>query len=347
MNLTKSNGKVVEERGWPGLVTCKIEHEIKASTGDFEYIGPVISREVWHGAMSFLRYAYQRTQGEAQLRFYVNVAEGIWRAWAYPQKASMGLHTEELTSKDSKEVAKQRAQFGDDWLYFMTLHSHANAGAFQSTTDENNEKAQDGIHITVGQMGNDRHDLHARFYMAGNCFTPDLSQFWDIGAQIKGLIPGKLWSDVAAHQMCAKVDAPFPDQWKENLIEVKTAVVVHDWRDNWCPGYGIGGSAWNYRDACAIRAINAIIQQSKLAGYKIDEVADALDEFSDDNDIHGIILKEARRESVDADDLIKAWNQLIEEKTKDAQKDKSGKGGKGKNNEPATGETWSLGYSND
>ncbi len=109
-----------------------------------------------------------------------------------------------------------------DWVYFCTVHHHCSADAFQSGTDEQNEKGQDGLHLTVGRMDEDRHDLHARFYLNGSCFEPDMSLFWPIDAALVEQVPSETLDALARFQMCEKVTVDFPDAWRVNIVEIKT-----------------------------------------------------------------------------------------------------------------------------
>ena len=107
----------------------------------------------------------------------------------------------------------------DDWLYFGTVHHHCSASAFQSSTDEQNEWNQDGLHLTVGKIDQERHDLHARFYLGGNGYEPDLGSFWPIEPELTERVPKQLHHHLAVYQMGEKVTVDFPDQWRENLVE--------------------------------------------------------------------------------------------------------------------------------
>jgi len=72
-------------------------------------------------------------------------------------------------------------------------------------------------------MDAERHDLHARFYLNGNCFAPDLSRFWPIAPALTEQLPPAVWDEVARFQMGEKVVVDFPDAWRKNVIEVLTS----------------------------------------------------------------------------------------------------------------------------
>lgn len=209
-----------------GLLTCELLYEVTKAKGDATYTGPKITRETWAPVLSFLRWVNDTTHSEAQVRMFVNEKEGLVAFWAFPQEARTGMSAREIAND---AAAVQRAQFGADWQYFGTTHSHCSAGAFQSTTDEANESSQDGLHITIGHLDKKKLDLHSRFYRQGDLYEVDLAQFWDIGdalslcpPSLRSVLPDNAEDLIAKQQMCEPSEIEFPAIWKENLIEIKT-----------------------------------------------------------------------------------------------------------------------------
>ena len=225
MKLIKYNQtKISDEKQVPGLVSSQIEYEVKTAKGKLTYHGPKLNLELWHQILSFFRWTHKEHQSECQVRLYVNVKLNRWAAWAFPQAARTGMTARELPVQETPEKAQERfaswhSEPSDDWLYFGTVHHHCSASAFQSATDEQNEWNQDGLHITVGRMDQDRHDLHARFYLGGNCYEPDLSCFWQIDSELAEQVPAAMLHQLACHQMGAKVTVDFPDAWRHHLVE--------------------------------------------------------------------------------------------------------------------------------
>jgi hypothetical protein len=227
MKLIKlSKPQVSEARDVPGLLNCRIEYEVKTAKGRLEYAGPKFTPEMWHQVLSFFRWTHKEMNSESQVRLYVNPQLGRWGAWAFPQEARTGMSARELPASESPEQARERfaswnSEPSDDWLYFGTAHHHCGAGAFQSSTDEQNEWNQDGLHLTVGRMDAERHDVHARLYVGGNAYEPDLSRFWPVDAALAAMVPADVLHEVARHQMGEKVTVDFPDAWRSNLIEIR------------------------------------------------------------------------------------------------------------------------------
>lgn len=223
MKLTQYKNEVTTVKSFPGLFDCAFKHKIASAEASLNYKGPPMDRKMWDQILAFFQWTYDTTHSESQVRLFVNVEKALWAPWAFPQEARTGMTAKELDTEDFK---KQRAMFKDSegWIYFGTVHHHCSAGAFQSGTDLANEQGIDGLHITIGKMASDRYDMHCRFYVYGCMFEPDMGLFWDIGEEVSKLIPANLHDQVARFQMCEKVKAntDFPDQWKTNLIEVKS-----------------------------------------------------------------------------------------------------------------------------
>lgn len=225
MKLIKLNKPQVNAaKDVPGLLSCRIDYEVKTAKGRLEYTGPKFTPERWHQVLSFFRWTHKEMNSESQVRLYVNHQLGRWGAWAFPQVARTGMSGRELPVTETPEKARERFAFwqsepSDDWLYFGTVHHHCAASAFQSSTDEQNEWNQDGLHLTVGRMDAEQHDVHARLYLDGNCYEPDLSLFWPVDPGLAALLPQELHHEIARHQMGAKVTVNFPDMWRANLVE--------------------------------------------------------------------------------------------------------------------------------
>jgi hypothetical protein len=227
MKLTKVGvSQLVQTREVSGLLSCRVDYEVKSGKGRLQYTGPKFCREMWHQVVSFFRWTHETMDSESQVRLYVNTKLGRWGAWAFPQEARTGMSAREIAAQESPEKARERFAFwdsepSDDWVYFCTVHHHCSASAFQSGTDEDNERNQDGLHITIGHMHCERHDLHARFYLDGNCYDPDMGLFWPLDPDLVERLPSTVLDELARFQMSEKVTLAFPAAWRENVIEAR------------------------------------------------------------------------------------------------------------------------------
>src|ERR1700744_1027595 len=177
MKIKIKERKVTDDASIPNLLTCEIEYEIKDAKGSVGYIGPKIPAELWYQITSFFKWTYDTAKSESQVRLFVSPTLGQWQAFAFPQEAKTGMTTTELDNDDSKA---QRAALNlnpPDWYLFGTVHHHCGMNAFASGTDEENERDQDGLHITVGHMGSPKYDIHCRLWRRGMKVDPDMSWF--------------------------------------------------------------------------------------------------------------------------------------------------------------------------
>ena len=239
MKLSKSPLSIKEEKSFPGLLSATFEHKVSETNGELKWDGPPISPEVWFQVMSFFQWTYDTTKSESQVRLFVDPEEKKWLAWAFPQEAKTGMTAHEMPGSKADE---QRAALPNSARLILmgTIHHHCACSAFQSGTDQSNEEGQDGLHITVGRMDEKCRDMHVRFYVKGYKFDVDMAAFWDVGETVKASIPRNLWDTVARYQMNRKVESAFPDQWKENLIEVKPShsTNVQYWDHRQSSGFG-------------------------------------------------------------------------------------------------------------
>ena len=261
--IKTSSGKSVEEKNLSGLFTCLLEHKVTETAAKFNWVGPKISPKEWAQMMAFFEWTQETEKSESQVRAFVHPQHG-WKFWAFPQEGGTSMTTKEIPCIEADE---QRKQFGDGWEYFMTVHHHCTASAFQSGTDEADEKNVDGLHITIGHMDKDKRDIHCRLYIKGHRFEPMMDSFWQLDdALLKKAEECKsLWgflpdlNTVARGQMAlssailrpafnielGKDEPPFPELWKENYRVKKwnQGLVVGDY-GNYYRGGGTFGKEW-------------------------------------------------------------------------------------------------------
>lgn len=281
MKLIKmSKPQVNEAKEVPGLLNCRIEYEVKSAKGRLEYTGPKFTPELWHQVLSFFRWTHKEMDSESQVRLYVNEKLGRWGAWAFPQVARTGMSAREVPTPEPPEKARERFAFwqsepSDDWLYFGTVHHHCAASAFQSSTDEQNEWNQDGLHLTVGKLEAEHHEVHARFYLDGNCYEPDLSRFWAIDLGLAMLLPATVHHEVAQHQMGEKVTVDFPDAWRTNIVDVVSERMPVPSRRDWSmeqPDWGmsrLGRVDEALEEIHRTCAANTIAQEQWIEGLNV------------------------------------------------------------------------------
>jgi hypothetical protein len=311
MKLTKVGvGQLLQTREVAGLLSCSLEYEVKSGKGRLNYTGPKFSPDMWHQVLSFFRWTHQEMDSESQLRLYVNTKVGRWGAWAFPQEARTGLSAKEIAVQESPDKARERfaswdAEPSDDWVYFCTVHHHCSASAFQSGTDEDNERNQDGLHITVGRIDSDRHDLHARFYLDGNCFDPDMSLFWPLAPELVEKLPASVLDELARFQMCEKVTVAFPDAWRANVIEAKP-----EGKARRQELHGLWATEFDRRDWERLQeAITDMDRGCRLSGFSDEQLIAALQTMTG-NSVENVVMQACLDHGVIPEDLLTEITQM-------------------------------------
>ena len=231
------------------------------------------------------------------------------------------IPTQETPEQAVERFASWNSEPSGDWRYFCTVHHHCSASAFQSGTDEANERNQDGLHLTVGRLDAERHDLHARFYLNENCFEPDLSAFWPLDPALAAQVPPTLHHELARYQMVEKVVVDFPDAWRKNIVEVfadghqahghradDLRLGSHQLQTNRWESRALDIPDW-LRASHALREISARCGASSLSEEDCLAALHHLAESLDENPAFSLILAACLRHQVSPQDLLEEVQQ--------------------------------------
>ena len=240
------------------------------------YVGPKISMESWKQILAFFDWAYKEHKVEAQVRLYLNQKQGTWQAWAFPQEGEAAATTEVAEACDV-ECKKTELYSAKGWIEAGTVHSHGAMPAFQSGTDKSNEDTKQGIHITVGKLGERVYDLHGRLTFRGVFYNVDWSDWFQLPPGLEGL-PAALHSTVVQYFLTEHVtETAFPDAWKENLKKKEWVPKKWEgypksnwpaWMDEYCP-IDAEQEQPHLVDAKLERAGNQILQTCAAKGVDV------------------------------------------------------------------------------
>lgn len=307
-----------------GILTCELRHKIGSTEGDLSYTGPKIPRDEWHRMMSFFRWVNKEHRSECQVRGFIDPIDKTVRIWAFPQEARTGMEAREVDNDDSKA---QRAALpnSDKLIYFLTVHHHCSAGAFQSGGDQNNEVGQDGLHITMGNMDAARHTIDTRLYLSRLKFSPNMARFWDIGEITAACTPEATHDAIARHQMCQVVEMEFPEKWKSNLIEKKYTTTYRGGL-----GYSGGESSFYYGttkslterlEDSAEKLIESLVP--KVEFKSLVQIVSFLKDSIIMDAIHDEV-QACKYDGIDTRNLIRNMDELLEDEAQDPVADADG-----------------------
>lgn len=209
--IFRRNRKII-----PGLVRGDKPLVLPKDAPRMTWEGKRLSAETFRLALSFCKWTYDRWKGEAQGKLFYHPVTGDWKFAPLPQLTPQGM-----TTKECPEDAEYARLLGEwtrkGYVLNGTLHHHCSISSFQSGTDEADEKASNGLHITVGKLEDKSADYHSRFVL--NKVTYDdipLSDFIDGDTSLLSLsdLPDmpEEWAAVFRERPTAK--EPARTEWK-------------------------------------------------------------------------------------------------------------------------------------
>jgi hypothetical protein len=213
------------------LITGYLPVELpKIKSPVLRWRGPKINVETeWYPVTSFM-YDYQKH--EVILRLFATADKQSIVIRPFTQYYGTGMSvTEAPSEEDLKEVnALGLTDIG-------TVHSHCTAKAFASGIDNKDEANwPGGLHLTVGNLDEKQYDLHARFTWDipgaeenGKIVrkaqrlhqTPHLRDWFVMPEHVDRFLAEEeeLERDIVNYILVKPADSPYPDWWKEKLID--------------------------------------------------------------------------------------------------------------------------------
>jgi hypothetical protein len=188
--------------GWMPPIMLDIKDPI------IKWKGAAIPDTLWMQIKAFIRWSWDEHKQESQLRLYYNEDTNEWAVIVLPQYCHDPLNTKEFAKHKDKETAYLPVQ-GESWTAIGTVHHHCDISAFQSSTDEADERKQDGIHITLGNIDKSKWNIHARIVYRGITYKPE---------DMKQYLPEVEDKDSSCLQAPAIVVA-FPKDWMDRICE--------------------------------------------------------------------------------------------------------------------------------
>lgn len=210
--------------------------------------GHKIHLSLWREVLSFFEWSQEETKSETLVDGFYHDERG-WKFLVMPQKGHTGMSVEPILDHPERIPTLQRLG-GEGWSPMATFHHHCKGSAFQSGTDERDEKGREGLHITVGGIGNERYSLDARAtppMIPGHPreMSPAvLSDWFEIPEEIAQVLPREMHEQYLGLILTAQpAFRSFPDWWKANVIKVPPQVssgLYHGHPYDTTHGYGNG-----------------------------------------------------------------------------------------------------------
>lgn len=287
--------------------------ELQDSKPLCKFKGGKIDHKTWFQVLSFFLWTQEKYKSESQVRLYYNTQTRSWAAQPYPQSPS-GMTTND---KQDEEI---RAKFKDPWVYFGTAHHHCTTNAFQSGTDEANEKEQDGFHYTIGHLDKAILDYHGRFSWAGELFPADMLSWVEMPDWFDKIPTQVRYRAVHDYLLCTNVakqkEHKFPEEWKDVVKEKPKTYNTH-------LGAGYYGGYGAYQASPSMFPTKQDKQEAKdeaeieeilwQAGITPSEWCDVLEDIEDELGLHGVWRSDVTQACVERNMSFTEFNQKFQD----------------------------------
>lgn len=230
MELVKCGDKLyntVASGPWYGFEPFKV-NEYKII--NHRWVGKKIPiDELWSQIISFFQWSFKETKSETVVHLYYHEEEG-WKGLVLPQRGYTNLSVKTLPDHPNLNETMQR--LGTNWGVLSkdgthitgtpmgSVHHHCDISAFQSHTDTSDEKEQEGIHITIGDLSKKSYSIHSRINFRKTFTEAFLPDWFKLDSQTAHLVPEFLHEKIIGYRLTQPVEENiFPEWWKENVLK--------------------------------------------------------------------------------------------------------------------------------
>lgn len=171
------DGLFLHKRNRYYSITKKIEgiNFLQSLSENLELSIPRLPWSILQEVEAFFRDVYGKYKSEAIVLLYLNLDTKDWVYLVPGQTVSRGRLSVDYEISDTF-----RQNIPSGYELFGSIHSHANAGAFHSHTDDIDEANLDGLHITVGRLNTEPADYSCRLMISGKEYTAKLTDVVDV-----------------------------------------------------------------------------------------------------------------------------------------------------------------------
>lgn len=210
---------VVKAGPWTGLAPVQAD---EAKDPRQRWQGHKITLPLAKQILSFFEWSYETTRSETLVHTFYHADLG-WRAVVLPQEGHQGMSVQ-LLPNHPRRVPTIIEHLGDGWDMMGTWHHHCAATAFQSGPDRDDELTKEGLHVTVGSLGQKEYSLHVRASFRGHITEVDPLDWFELDETLTALLPPSFQAKLIDHVLKQKPDPlDFPEWWKQNVIKVEKA----------------------------------------------------------------------------------------------------------------------------
>lgn len=256
VSMRKNSYFSVSEIADPDVIAQRLQLERVSAPGLLSDI-PKFPYEQWLQVVGFHRWSYKTFKQETHLSHFITKDNQFITLPFHQTVSGMTIKIDLQTEENQQLLRSLEEQYGIDIGGFHgTTHNHVNANAYQSGTDKHDEENQQGVHFTLGNLGQKDMSIHARvsaifngdmsLIEPGKPFPPEakiLKKMMDLApVSILSFIDvphlddnfkemPKEYIDAAMKRYITGIgfdtELPFPDEWKARVTEKKYQPTQH------------------------------------------------------------------------------------------------------------------------
>lgn len=250
VDLRENSFFAISEVADPDAVSASLGIKRVSAPGLLSDI-PKLPYEQWLQTVGFHRWSYKTFKQETHISHFITKDKQFITVPFHQTVSGMTIKIDLQTPENQELLNQLTEEYGIDVGGFHgTTHNHVNMSAFQSGTDKHDEEGQQGVHFTLGNLGQKDMSIHAR---VSAIFNGDISliepgkpipagakilkKMMDLSAMsILSFIEipyidsnfkemPKEYIDAALKRYVTSIgfdkEIPFPEEWKSRVTEKK------------------------------------------------------------------------------------------------------------------------------
>lgn len=180
----------------------------------FSWGGGKFDLSEWDKVLAFLIWTQNEFKSESLMNFYHDEANNKLFAIPVPQFVGTGMTV--TADANNEEMWAKHYLLTGGCEPVGTVHHHCLASAFQSGTDKQDETNKFGLHITIGNIGQEQMSFHSRVSFFQEFFEPQLGEWFDLmNPVLKRYERKPFYNDMVVETITRYNNSEFPEEWKE------------------------------------------------------------------------------------------------------------------------------------
>lgn len=237
-----SGGQLYKMKDFGLFVTGELV-KVRKAEDPLIWKGAKLPLQLYFQILAFFHEAYEIHKAEQLIYLYYDVETpgGRWMLWAPPQFC-VGMTVK--SNHEAPEYKTQRELIPERYVQMGTFHHHCTGSAFASGTDKDDEADRDGLHVTIGGLGQKTQTakpltIDARVTFRGETRKTDILRWIELPEWLSELPPAmaqQVITGLLTYPL--PMNHEFPKEWLDNVKKTQ-----YDWNNK---DYGFRSGSGGY-----------------------------------------------------------------------------------------------------